>query len=243
MIKAKHFGLLITLFLYVGLTLAYEDNELFYEYDCSDCHIDKPKKIKGTPSKGHLTYLNNRCNNCHGDDGISDTPAAAPNLAGQKQTYLISALTAYKNCQMAGLNCRPSDSVKQRSSVAMEYYASNLNLQNMADIAAFLESKGFDAYCNKKQKKPATIDKTKQALYQDNCGLCHGSKGISELPNIPNIAFQDKQYLQKSITDYQTDAKYPNRNSYHMGEIYESTSDEDIRGALDYINSTTLACQ
>ncbi|WP_112486919.1 cytochrome c [Thiomonas sp. X19] len=65
------------------------------------------------------------CMSCHGAHGIS-TEQIYPNLAGQKETYLINAMHEYKN----GMRLNPT-------MVAM---ASPLDSQVIADLAAFFSS-------------------------------------------------------------------------------------------------------
>lgn len=62
------------------------------------------------------------CMSCHGVNGISNTPLV-PNLAGQKQAYLIKALKDYRD--------------GRRANGIMRDMASKLSDRDMADIAAF----------------------------------------------------------------------------------------------------------
>jgi len=68
------------------------------------------------------------CASCHGANGIAVMPSY-PNLAGQNEAYLISALKAYKNKErnggMAGI---------------MQMQASNLSDEDIANIAAYYAS-------------------------------------------------------------------------------------------------------
>lgn len=65
------------------------------------------------------------CMSCHGAHGISTQPSY-PNLAGQKEAYLIDAMHEYKN----GMRKNPT-------MVAM---AAPLSSQVIADLAAFFSS-------------------------------------------------------------------------------------------------------
>ncbi|MDX1635600.1 MAG: cytochrome c [Marinobacter sp.] len=65
------------------------------------------------------------CAACHGANGIAQIPTY-PNLAGQKEGYLVLALNAYKNKQRMG-----------GQAVVMQGQAANLSEQDMADLAAF----------------------------------------------------------------------------------------------------------
>jgi cytochrome c553 len=65
------------------------------------------------------------CAGCHGIKGIS-AGEAFPNLAGQKEAYLRSALTAYRD--------------GTRKAPIMNNLAASLKDEQIADIAAYLAS-------------------------------------------------------------------------------------------------------
>lgn len=68
------------------------------------------------------------CVSCHGQDGISTAPIY-PNLAGQKEQYLVSSLQAYKNGQREG-----------GQSALMYPMVSGLSEQDILDLAAYYAS-------------------------------------------------------------------------------------------------------
>jgi cytochrome c553 len=63
------------------------------------------------------------CASCHGVRGISAAPAF-PNLAGQKEEYLRSALTAYRD--------------GSRKAPIMNHMAAGLSDRDIANLAAYL---------------------------------------------------------------------------------------------------------
>ncbi len=62
------------------------------------------------------------CGGCHGAQGISAVPTY-PNLAGQKEAYLVKQMKAFKD--------------KSRKDPTMNAMAAPLNDKDMANIAAF----------------------------------------------------------------------------------------------------------
>lgn len=62
------------------------------------------------------------CMTCHGVNGISTTPLV-PNLAGQKEAYIVKALKDFRE--------------GKRDSSIMRSMASNLSDADIADLAAF----------------------------------------------------------------------------------------------------------
>jgi len=65
------------------------------------------------------------CIACHGEDGVG-TIDIYPNLAGQKQAYLVSAIKAYKNGQRTG-----------GLTAVMQPMVGTLSDDDIADIAAY----------------------------------------------------------------------------------------------------------
>ena len=65
------------------------------------------------------------CAACHGPDGIGVAPIY-PNLAGQKEEYVVSALKAYQSEERKGGNA-----------AMMVPMAKPLSDENIADLAAF----------------------------------------------------------------------------------------------------------
>lgn len=68
------------------------------------------------------------CAACHGKDGIAQIPGY-PNLAGQNEQYLVSALKAYKGKQRNG-----------GQAVIMQGQATGLSDEDIANLAAYYAS-------------------------------------------------------------------------------------------------------
>lgn len=65
------------------------------------------------------------------------------------------------------------------------------------------------------------------------CAACHGATGISAIPNNPNLAGQQEQYLIKSMTDY----KSGKRDDATMKAMIAPLSDDDIKNVAAYYAS------
>jgi cytochrome c553 len=66
-----------------------------------------------------------KCQVCHGKDGLAKLPEA-PNIAGQKETYLVRALTAFKN--------------GERKNEQMTVVIKGLSEEDIANVAAYYAS-------------------------------------------------------------------------------------------------------
>ena len=66
-----------------------------------------------------------KCQVCHGKDGLAKAPDA-PNLAGQKETYLVKALTAFRT--------------GERKNAQMTVVTKGLSDEDLANVAAYYAS-------------------------------------------------------------------------------------------------------
>ena len=118
--------------------------------------------------------------------------------------YLVGALRSYKNAT--------------RSNETMEGLASSLDEAAMKNIAAYyaaLEPQPVNV------SKPLSPDEWAQ-----KCDRCHGTNGNSTQPNIPALAAQRMDYLEKVLHDYQSRAR---RNS-EMAAMADILTEDDIKG-------------
>lgn len=81
--------------------------------------------IIGDIQSGQTKSVQKQCISCHGLKGISNSPLY-PNIAGQKREYLTSSLQAYKT--------------GDRQNAVMNAFASGLNEQDIADLAAYFSN-------------------------------------------------------------------------------------------------------
>ncbi|MFB4202470.1 cytochrome c [Arhodomonas sp. KWT2] len=81
---------------------------------------------KGDPAAGKSKAA--VCAGCHGQDGVSIAPMY-PNLAGQKEQYLVNAITAYREKQRTGGNAP-----------TMYPMVGSLSDQDVQDLAAYFSS-------------------------------------------------------------------------------------------------------
>lgn len=141
------------------------------------------------------------CAGCHGADGVSGNPAI-PSLAGQDADYLAAALEAYRQ--------------GSRNDATMKGLAASLDdnaIKNLAAHFAALQPKQPNV------RKPLTVDEWAQ-----RCDRCHGVNGNSTDPELPALAGQREDYLEKVLHDYQTGA----RKSPQMAAMSGVLTDQDI---------------
>jgi cytochrome c553 len=160
-----------------------------------------------TPVEGDPTVSKeslDRCVKCHGTDGVGTSPAT-PSLAGQDATYMIKALHSYKD------GSRDDDVMSPRAK----------KLDNEEEL------KNLVAYYSNLTPKPTGVAKPLTAVeWADKCDRCHGANGNSTRPNVPALAAQRMDYLQKVLRDYQSGA----RKSSEMAAMSGVLTEDDING-------------
>jgi cytochrome c553 len=141
------------------------------------------------------------CAGCHGAEGVSGNPAI-PSIAGQDAQYLAAALQTYRE--------------GSRNEETMKGMAASLDdnaIRNLSAYYAAQEPKQPNV------RKPLTVDEWSQ-----RCDRCHGVNGNSTDPQIPALAAQRVDYLEKVLHDYQTGA----RKSPQMAAMSDVLTEQDI---------------
>lgn len=122
------------------------------------------------------------CIDCHGERGISTTPGV-PSLAGQQPVYLIVATQEYAD--------------GSRGHVEKEEM-----LRGMADVDIEKMAMYFASQTPEKRDPPPFGDPAAGEPLTAVCGSCHGDRGVSPDPMVPNLAGQDPTYLVNAIKAY-----------------------------------------
>ena len=165
--------------------------------------LQKPARAKtpaaGDPAAGKAASGN--CGGCHGEDGVSGSPAT-PSLAGQDAQYVAAALLAYKD------GSRVNDTMKG--------LAASLDDKGMKNLAAYFAAQEPKA---PNVRKPLTT-----AEWVERCNRCHGVNGNSTNPRFPMLASQRVEYLQKALLDYRAQT----RKSTEMHAMAGGLSEDDI---------------
>lgn len=142
------------------------------------------------------------CVECHGERGVSDEPGM-PSLAGQQPVYLIVATQEYAD--------------GSRGDAGKEAMLQGLDTVDIEKMAMY-----FSAQAPERRNPPAFGDAQKGEALTADCGGCHGLRGISHDPMIPNLAGQEPTYLVNAIKAYRD-----NKRSHE--EMVADISDEAIQ--------------
>jgi cytochrome c553 len=140
------------------------------------------------------------CAECHGDNGYSQEPGI-PSLAGQQPAYLILSTLEYVN--------------GSRGHAEKETMLKGLKQVDIEKMAMY-----FAAQVPAVRVPPPFGDPLRGEPLSAACGDCHGPRGISEDPLIPNLAGQEPIYLVNAIRSYR------DKHRQHEDMVVESSDDE-----------------
>lgn len=126
------------------------------------------------------------CKSCHGMDGRGVAPAI-PNLAAQRERYLVAALTEYKDGK------RPHAALKD-----MTTHMTDAQLHN---VAAYFASLPPVPSGESGKPAPSSAHERGKAL-AGPCAKCHGEGGNAKTSGVPSLAGQQPHYLVAAIEEY-----------------------------------------
>jgi cytochrome c553 len=180
---------------------------------CSDKDSSKSGAAQPAGDVGAGKVLaEQQCKGCHGANGKGMAPAI-PNLAGQRERYLLAALAEYKE--------------GKRSHAALRDMAMNLKDADARNVASY--------YASLPAIRPVASAASHVSLYDRGkgvaaaCASCHGPGGVGDDATTPNLASQDADYLVRSIKAYRSTRKNP-----EMQRAVTALSDADIDSIAAY---------
>jgi cytochrome c553 len=179
-------------------------------------------KIQPDPQAGSTAYTNAGCIACHGVDGNSSI-AQNPKLAGQHADYLISQLQAYK-------------SGERENSIIMYGFASNLSIEQMQNIAAWLEIQPPALGIAGGSEEAIQLGEHMYRIGMKDrnipaCAGCHSPSGVGIPKQYPRLAGQHSAYTEAQLKAF--------RNGNRIGvlpmhSVAKYMTDEEIKAVSIY---------
>ncbi len=157
---------------------------------CSDNDGAKSKAQPAADIGAGKVLAEQQCKGCHGLDGKGVAPAI-PNLAGQREAYLLAALAEYKQ--------------GRRSHAALRDMAMSLNDADARNVASY--------YASLPAIPPVAPAGAQVTLYDRGkavaaaCIACHGPDGNSKTAGTPNLAGQQARYFMAAVQESLTGAR------------------------------------
>jgi len=164
------------------------------------------------------------CGACHGPDGNSMAPNF-PKLAGQGDRYLLKQLHDIKD--------------GKRTVLEMTGLLTNLNDQDLADIAAWFSSQKVSvgaADANLVAKGEALFRGGKLDQGMPACIGCHSPNGAGNAPaGFPHLGGQHAAYITKQLTAFREGERTNDGDTTVMRSIAAKLSNKDIEALAQYI--------
>ncbi len=154
-----------------------------------------------------------KCISCHGLKGVSSSPQF-PNIAGQKEAYLLAQMEAFKN--------------GSRPVAAKSALFGGLNSTDFADMGAHFAALPSGSAGS---KADAVVIAKGKAGYEV-CASCHGANGEGTDQG-PRLAGQNAVYLVKRLNDYKNGAA----TDQNMKPFADGLSSEDMAALSEYLAS------
>jgi cytochrome c553 len=160
--------------------------------------------------------VDQQCKTCHGTDGRSTAPGI-PDLAGQRESYLLAALNEYRH--------------GQRIHAALRQMAEQLTPADEQNVAAYFASLAPAPAA----KGPAFTPYDHGRDLAKVCVECHGPDGNSITPGVPSLSGQQPGYFVNAIREYLTGA----RETSPMHKLIRDLKTEDLESLALYFASQT----
>jgi len=177
------------------------------------------------------------CHRCHGETGISGNPRF-PNLAGQKEDYLIRQLFYFRAAPKEQTGSGEDASVP-RAHRSMGFNAKRLSTQDINDLAAFYSSQA----CAPPAAEPVSPPKAAEI-----CVTCHDMNGKGVADHVPTLAGQNAVYLRAQLELFRESAEGDDTAShkdwrYHqaMSVVSKVISEQDAEDLANYFSR--LPCE
>ncbi len=122
------------------------------------------------------------CEDCHGEKGIS-TEEGMPSLAGQQPIYLMTSTQEYQT--------------GSRGHEGADDMLEGLETVDIEKMAMYFAVQSAPA-----REAPPFGDPVAGEEDSASCTKCHGARGISNDPMVPNLAGQEPVYLVNAIRAY-----------------------------------------
>lgn len=181
-------------------------------------------------SFGDVQSLMQGCNDCHGDNGVSQW-TDVPTIAGLAEFVHSDALYIYRDKE------RPcADSAYRQGDTSRP-------VTNMCAVAEQLSDDDIDAlaaayaelpYVHAKQEFDAALAEAGKAIHDKSCDRCHSDAGTNVDDEAGMLGGQQLGYLRTTLAEYAAGTRdQPEK----MQEAISQLSADDVEALLNYYAS------
>ncbi|NQU57910.1 MAG: c-type cytochrome [Rhodospirillales bacterium] len=175
------------------------------------------------------------CLKCHGDSPPPDQ-RFVPELASQNELYLIRQLKEFQSLPPQKGESLGADFRHNR---IMKFRVDNLAEKDIWNLSAY-----FTSVSACREGKGSLVPPPAPDIMV-KCVQCHGPDGKSALPDVPNLAGQDKGYLLKQLYAFRRSAegkskgeKIDSRYHYFISSLTRNLSDAELERLAGYFSKS-----
>lgn len=181
-------------------------------------------------SAGDLDAMMQGCNDCHGDNGVSQW-TDVPTIAGLAEFVHSDALYVYRDSGRPCLESKYRQGDTSRPAETMCTIAAELSDDDIDAVAA---AYSVLPYVKVKQEFDAGLAAKGEALHNEHCDKCHSDMGTNPDDEAGMLGGQMMGYLAQSFVDYKSgEREQPGK----MKEKMDLLSDDDAKALVHYYGS------
>lgn len=181
-------------------------------------------------SAGDLDAMMQGCNDCHGDNGVSQW-TDIPTIAGLAEFVHVDALYVYKDEARPCAESEYRQGDTSRPATTMCAIAAELSED---DIDALAAAYAELPYVKAEQEFDAGLAAAGEAAHNEHCDKCHSDAGTNPEDEAGMLGGQLMGYLKQSFADYNSgEREQPGK----MKEKMDMLSDDDVAALVNYYGS------
>ena len=150
--------------------------------------------LSGTVAASGATLASQKCESCHGKNGISTKPEV-PTIAGFSSAYLKDAMKDFRSGKRHGDKFRLNGRVTDMNAIARKLSRREIKL-----VSRYYASKTFVPY--KQQNINYSLIAKGKKIYRKNCMRCHSDNGRDPDDDAGILGGQSKTYLISQIAKF-----------------------------------------
>lgn len=179
---------------------------------------------------GDLASLVEKCNSCHGDDGVSQW-SDVPTIAGVPEFVHSDALFIYRDEARPCVDSEFRQGDTSRPATNMCKVAAELSDDMIDEVAAYYFELPF---VPAKQEFNESLAATGKDIHDEHCDRCHSEGGTNPDDEAGILGGQWMEYLQTTLADYASgDREQPKK----MQEKMDQLSEADVAALVNYYAS------
>jgi len=181
-------------------------------------------------SAADVSALMEKCNGCHGDDGVSQW-SDVPTIAGLAEFVHVDALYIYQDEARPCAESEYRQGDTSRAATTMCAVAAELSED---DIDALAAAYAELPYVKATQDFDAALAATGEGLHKQHCDKCHSDAGTNPEDEAGMLGGQQMGYLKTSFAEYAAGTR---EQPGKMQEKMDALSEDDVKALVHYYGS------